>query len=48
MEKDFTEWLREQDCVWYLLSQEQEDAYFTKQYDECIKGKEKDDDRVMV
>ncbi len=34
MEKDFTEWLREHDCVWYLLSQEQEDKYFSQWYDE--------------
>lgn len=34
MEKDFTEWLKEHDCVWYLLSQEQEDRYFSQWYDE--------------
>lgn len=34
MEKDFTEWLKERYCAWYLLTQEQEDEYFTQWYDE--------------
>lgn len=43
MEKDFTEWLREQCCVWYLLTQEQEEEYFSQWFDEMQeKGKEQD------
>ncbi len=34
MEKDFTEWLKERYCAWYLLTQEQEDEYFSQWYDE--------------
>ena len=35
MEKDFTEWLKEHHhCTWYLLTQEQEDEYFSHWYDE--------------
>lgn len=48
MEKDFEEWLREHCCAWYLLSQEQEDKYFSEWFDECIKGKEQKDDEQMV
>ena len=41
MEKDFTEWVKERCCAWYLLTQEQEDEYFSQWYDEMQKkGKE--------
>lgn len=44
MEKDFTEWLKERYCAWYLLAQEQEEEYFSEWFDEFIKGKEKEED----
>lgn len=48
MEKEFKTWLKEHCCVWYLLSQEQEEVYFSEWFDECMKGKEQEDDEQMV
>ena len=41
MEKDFTEWLKERYRAWYLLTQEQEDRYFSQWYDEMKEMRKK-------
>lgn len=49
MLKEFEEWLFEK-CPWYyLISQEQEDEYFSQWFDEvCSKGKESAEHEEMV
>lgn len=37
---DFREWLRKECTCWYLLSQEEQDQYFSRWYDEVRNGKE--------
>lgn len=37
---DFKEWLREKCCCWYLLSDEEEYAYFNQWLDEKNERKE--------
>ena len=45
MEKDFTEWLKEHHCARYLLTQEQEDEYFSQWYDE-MQEKRKEQSKI--
>jgi len=40
-EMEFAQWLRECCPWWYLLTQEQEDEYFSKWFDEMQEKKEK-------
>lgn len=35
MKKDFKQWLQEQCCYWYLLTQAEEEQWFTQWLEEC-------------
>ncbi len=50
MEEGFTQWLREHYCAWYLLTQEQEDEYFSQWFDEMQEKQKKGEgaDEQMV
>lgn len=47
MKQDSKAWLQEKCCYWYLLTQEQEEQYFSQWFDEYIKGKEQTNDEMV-
>ena len=48
MKQEFDEWLHEKCPWWYLITEEQEEQYFSQWFDECYLGKEQDNDDEMV